>query len=68
MCGLLFAKLLWLFNFAPSLYIMITEILLLLSTGMQYYQWLHDVLYKFSSLENYQDSIQYQDSFTSTSV
>ena len=41
---------------------MITEFSLLLSTGMQYNQWLHDLLYKFSSLEDYRDS------FTATIV
>ena len=56
------------FNFAPPLYIMITKFLLLLSTSMEYNQWLHDVLYKFSSLDNYRDSIHYRDSFTATIV
>ena len=35
---------------------------------MEYNQWLHDVLYKFSSLDNYRDSIHYRDSFTATIV
>ena len=35
---------------------------------MQYNQWLHDVLYKFSSLDNYRDSIHYRYSFTATIV
>ena len=35
---------------------------------MEYNQWLHDVLYKFSSLDNYRDSIHYWDSFTTTIV
>ena len=56
------------FNFAPPLYIMITKFLLLLSTSIEYNQWLDDVLYKFSSLDNYRDSIHYRDSFTTTIV
>ena len=35
---------------------------------MEYNQSLHDVLYKFSSLDNYRDSIHYRDSFTATIV
>ena len=53
---------------------MITKFLLLLSTSMEYNHRLHDVLYKFSSLDNYWDSIhyrdniQYRDSFIATIV
>ena len=47
---------------------MIAKFLLLLNTSMEYNQWLHDVLYKFSSLDNYRDSIHYWDSFIATIV
>ena len=47
---------------------MITKLLLLLSTSMEYNHRLHDVLYKFSSLDNYRDSIHYRDSFIATIV
>ena len=42
---------------------MITKLLLLLSTSMEYNHRLHDMLYKFSSLDNYQDSFHYRDGF-----
>ena len=35
---------------------------------MEYNHRLHDVLYKFSSLDNYRDIIHYRDSFIATIV